>query len=73
MGSLSIALKNSGVNIVLNIFFGPLVNAANAIAYQVNNAITNFSANFTTAINPQIFKTFAQGKYQETETLVHWR
>lgn len=72
LGSLSIALKNSGVNIVLNIFFGPLVNAANAIAYQVNNAITNFSANFTTAINPQIFKTFAQGKYQETETLVHW-
>ena len=56
----------------MNIFFGPLVNAANAIAYQVNNAITNFSANFTTAINPQIFKTFAQGKYQETETLVHW-
>lgn len=72
LGSLSIALKNAGVNIVLNIFFGPLINAANAIAYQVNNAITNFSMNFTTAINPQIYKTYAQGKYAETETLVHW-
>lgn len=72
LGSLSVALKNAGVNVVLNIFFGPLVNAANAIAYQVNNAITNFSANFTTAMNPQIFKTYAQKKYSETETLVHW-
>lgn len=72
LGSLSIAFKSAGVNIILNIFFGPLVNAANAIAYQVNNAITNFSANFTTAINPQIFKTYAQGEYRETEKLVHW-
>ena len=72
LGSLSITLKNAGVNIVLNIFFGPLVNAANAIAYQINNAITNFSANFTAAMNPQIFKTYAQKKYDETEILVHW-
>ena len=72
LGSLSITLKNAGVNIVLNIFFGPLVNAANAIAYQVNNAITNFSASFTTAINPLIFTTYAQGEYKETERLVHW-
>lgn len=72
LGSLSIALKNAGVNIVLNIFFGPLVNAANAIAYQVNNAITNFSANFTTAMTPQIYKTYAQGKHEEVESLVYW-
>ena len=72
LGSLAIALKNAGVNMVLNIFFGPLVNAANAIAYQVNNAITNFSANFTTALNPQIYKSYAHKRYNETETLVHW-
>lgn len=58
-GSSASVLKNQGVNILLNIFFGPIVNAANAIAYQVNSAVSNFSNGFTTALTPQIVKSYA--------------
>ena len=59
----SIALKNSGVNIVLNIFFGPVVNAARGITYQVNTALNSFTQNFTIAMNPQIVKSYACNDY----------
>ena len=48
-----------GVNILLNIFFGPTVNAARAIAYQVKGAVNMFVVNFQIAINPQIVKSYA--------------
>ena len=57
-GSLALVLRNQGVNILLNIFFNPAVNAARAIAFQLNNVITNFSNNFFTAVRPQITKSF---------------
>ena len=55
------ALNESGLNILLNLFFGPAVNAARAVSYQVNNAVNNFTSNFFVAIRPQIFKSFAVG------------
>lgn len=48
-----------GLNILLNIFFGPIVNAARAITVQVQQAILNFSNNFQQALNPQIIKSYA--------------
>ena len=48
-----------GLNILLNMFFGPTVNAARAISVQVQNAISQFSGNFQTALNPQITKSYA--------------
>ena len=50
---------SQGINILLNIFFGPAVNAAKAISNQVNVAIRRFSVNFQTALKPQIIKTYA--------------
>lgn len=50
-----------GINILLNIFFGPIVNAARGIAIQVQNAVVQFSFNFQTALNPQITKSYAKG------------
>lgn len=70
LGSSAGMLKNQGVNILMNIFFGPVVNAANAIAYQVNNALINFSNNFTTALNPQIIKSYANKDYDRMKSLV---
>jgi O-antigen/teichoic acid export membrane protein len=70
LGSLSVVLKTSGINMVLNIFFGIIVNAANAIAYQVNTAVTNFSSNFTVALNPQIIKSYAQNDKKRLEKLL---
>lgn len=60
-GSLSSLVKGQGLNILLNMFFSPAVNASRGIAYQINNAITQFFTNFYTAVRPQITKYYAQG------------
>lgn len=69
-GSLSGVMKNYGVNVVLNVFFEPVVNASRAIAYQVGNAINQFSMNFLTATNPQIIKYYAEGEKKKMLWLV---
>lgn len=61
IGSLSVMAQGQGLNLLLNIFFGPAVNAARGIAYQVQGAITQFSNNFMTATKPQIIKSYAEG------------
>ncbi len=58
-GSAAGVVRSHGVNVVLNIFFGPVVNAAAAIANQVNAAVKSFAQNFTTAVRPQIIKNYA--------------
>lgn len=59
-----------GVNIILNIFFGPIVNAARGIAVQVQNAITGFSSNFQLALSPQITKSYANHEMEQMHRLV---
>lgn len=61
-GTGSYMLMTQGVNILLNFFFGPVVNAARGIAVQVDGIIQQFVNNFTTAINPQITKSYAEDK-----------
>lgn len=51
--------QGQGINIVLNLFYGPIVNAARGIAYQVNNAVSSFVNNYRTAFNPQLIKLAA--------------
>ncbi len=62
--------KNQLLNIILNLFFGPVVNAARGIASQVNSAVASFSQNFSTALRPQIIKTYAADQKDETMSLV---
>lgn len=69
-GAISGVFRSQGINILLNIFFGPVVNAARAIAYQVNNAINNFVLNFYKAVQPQIVKTYAAKEMEQFNTLV---
>lgn len=52
-------LNTQGQAILLNIFFGPMINSAKAIADRVNNIITSFSGNFYLAVTPQIIKSYA--------------
>ena len=59
IGSLSGVAKEQGVNVVLNMFFGPAVNAARGIAYQVLSKLNSFVSNFQMAMNPQIIKNYA--------------
>jgi O-antigen/teichoic acid export membrane protein len=58
-GNLASVSMSQGVNILLNIFFGPTVNAARAISYQIKGAIIGFFSNFQLAMNPQIIKSYA--------------
>jgi O-antigen/teichoic acid export membrane protein len=64
MASISIT------NILMNMFFGPLVNAANAVAQQVNGAVNTFYTNFTMALKPQIVKTYAGGEMLQMKKLL---
>ena len=70
IGNLAVLAQGQGLNILLNIFFGPAVNAARGIAYQVQGAVTQFSGNFMTAVKPQIIKQYAAGKIKEMMQLV---
>jgi O-antigen/teichoic acid export membrane protein len=58
-GNIATVTMGQGVNILLNIFFGPVVNSARGIAYQVNAVVSGFVNNFQMAINPQIYKSYA--------------
>lgn len=69
-GSLSAILNSHGVNVILNLFFGPVVNTANGIARQLSGAINGFVTNFSIAVNPQITKHYASGDVKEMERLV---
>lgn len=60
IGSAAGVLRTQGISVLLNIYYGPVVNAAQGIATQVNNAITGFSSNFLVAVNPQIIKSYSQ-------------
>lgn len=70
IGSFAWVLKNQGLDIVLNIFFGPAVNAARGIAAQIKNSINQFVQNFMTATIPQIIKYYAADQRQEMIKLV---
>lgn len=72
IGAISGLAQGQGLNLLLNFFFGPVVNAARGIAYQVQGAITQFSGNFFTAVRPQIIKLYAEGKITEMMRLVKY-
>lgn len=70
-GTISGICRDQGINILLNIFFGSVVNAARAIAFQVQSAINGFVVNFYKAVQPQITKYYASGKRQEMTLLIY--
>lgn len=70
IGNISGLAQGQGLNILLNMFYGPAVNAARAIAYQVQGAVTQFSNNFMTAVRPQIIKSYAEGDLEAMMKLV---
>jgi O-antigen/teichoic acid export membrane protein len=59
-GNVAVVLAIQGTNILLNLFFGPVVNAAKAVSDQVRGAVNGFVVNFQMAVNPQIVKSYAK-------------
>lgn len=70
IGASSAVLRDQGGNILINLFCGPVVNAARGIAFQVNNAVSQFVNNFMVALNPQITKSYASENYSYMMTLI---
>lgn len=64
-GGVAVVCQGQGINILLNMFFGPVVNAARAIAVQIQGAVASFVNNFLTAVRPQVVKNFAAGNTNE--------
>ena len=62
-GGVAVICQNQGINILLNLFFGPVVNAARAITFQIQGALNQFVNNFLTAVRPQVVKSFAAKDY----------
>ncbi len=62
--------NTQGVNLLINSFFGLTLNATRGIATQVDSAIMQFVNNFTTALNPQITKSYAAGEYENMNNLI---
>ena len=69
-GGMAGTLMGQGVNVLLNLFFGPAINAARGLAVQVQSAVHMFATNFQTAMNPQIMKTYASGEINAMHLLV---
>ncbi|MEG2556614.1 MAG: polysaccharide biosynthesis protein, partial [Odoribacter sp.] len=71
LGSLCVVSQGQGLNILLNIFFGPIVNAARGIAFQVEAAFNAFVGNFMLAVQPQIVKLYAANELRAMIGLVN--
>lgn len=59
-----------GIDLLVNFYAGPVVNAARAIANQVNVAIFNLNNNFFTAFRPQIVKRYSAGEHRSMLSLL---
>ncbi|MBO7539815.1 MAG: oligosaccharide flippase family protein [Prevotella sp.] len=71
IGNLGFSFKNQLSNIILNLFFGPSVNAARGVAMQVSSHVKTFAHSFTMALNPQITKQYAAGNLEVSRILVY--
>lgn len=69
-GCLAWSVGNQGITIILNLFFGPVVNAARGLAMQVSGAVMRFTDSIMTAIKPQIIKSYASNDYSYMNILV---
>jgi O-antigen/teichoic acid export membrane protein len=70
MGNLATIGYTQGLNVLLNIFFGPVVNAARGIAIQVQGAVYQFFSSFQKTVNPQITKSYSAGDINYMHKLV---
>lgn len=70
VGNFSYVCYTQGLNLLLNVFFNPVVNAARGIAVQIQSVVSNFSYNVENAIKPQITKSYAKQDMERMHTLI---
>ena len=69
-GMIAGMFNDQGISILLNIFFGSVINASRSITYQINNSISQFARNFMVASQPQIIRYYAENNYSEMHELI---
>ena len=69
-GNAAVVVKDQGVIMLLNMFFGPVVNAAHGVGFQVSSVVTRFIGGFTTAVQPQITKSYASDDISRLNGLI---
>ena len=67
---ISAVIRHQGINIILNLYYGPVMNAAQGIATQVRNSVSSFIYNAIIAAEPQIVMSFAQNDRPRLWTLI---
>lgn len=70
IGSLSTLLIDQGINILINMFYGTIVNAARGIAMQVNNIVRQMYSSFQMPCRPQVMKYYSAGEINEMQALI---
>ena len=70
LGNFSHVFYTQGVNLILNMFCGPAVNAARGITVQVDSVVRQFATNIQAAINPQIIKSYAENNLERMKVLI---
>lgn len=70
VGNFASMCNNQGLNILLNVFFGPIVNAAYGMAIMVIGQVSSFGLQLQVSTRPQIIKSFAEGNYDQTKSLM---
>ena len=70
LGNFSWICCTQGLNLLLNVFFSPVVNAARGIAVSIQGVVSNFSYNIENAIKPQITKSYSQNDLSRMHTLI---
>ena len=70
-GSFAQVVRNQGINIILNLFFGPIVNAARGISFQVKGALSGFIANTSLSVRPQLVSSYAEGNTSRSINLMY--
>lgn len=68
-GALSSVMKEQGINMVINLFFGPVVNAARGVASQVNSGLMTFVQNVAIPVRPQVIQSYAAGDVERSMRL----
>ena len=72
LGASAVVIKSQGANILINIFFGPSINAARSVSSQINQVLTNLVNSFMIAVKPQITKSYAAGDIDYMAKLVNY-
>ena len=70
IGAVAFTLNGQGITVLLNMFFGTVINAARGVAGSISNIVSQFVFNFQTAMRPQIIKTYANGNISEMQKLI---